>query len=317
MIRPKTGFREIRTLTGAALVIGLLAACDDGTGFLQNTDGNAGSSSARGGDAGKDSEAPDVFQISEAALWDGRPSLGGVWVAHPDVTEPRRVIIRNGSNDTSVVGALFKRERDNPGPRIQASSDAAEALGMLAGAPVELTVTALIRAPEPEPTAAAAEETAVLEETTEISATELDPIAGAAAAIEASETTPTIAEPAADPAETPKRGFRWPWARQPAAAAAGAAAVDTSAPAPVTGQPASDLEKPFIQAGIFTLEDNADRAATQLRGAGMAPSVYEQTGTDKTFWRVLVGPSRTSAEQSTLLAKVKDAGFADAYTVTN
>ncbi|MEC7965217.1 MAG: SPOR domain-containing protein, partial [Pseudomonadota bacterium] len=32
----------------------------------------------------RDIEAPDVFQQTEAGLWDGRPSLGGVWVAHPD-----------------------------------------------------------------------------------------------------------------------------------------------------------------------------------------------------------------------------------------
>ena len=36
-------------------------------------------------------EAPDVFQVAEAGLWDGRPSLGGIWVAHPDVTQPERV----------------------------------------------------------------------------------------------------------------------------------------------------------------------------------------------------------------------------------
>ncbi len=84
---------------------------------------------------------PEVFQVSDKGLWDGRPSLGGVWVAHPDVAEPERVIIRNAENDKFVIGALFKRERENPGPRFQVSSDAAAALGMLAGAPSELNVT--------------------------------------------------------------------------------------------------------------------------------------------------------------------------------
>ena len=65
----------------------------------------------------KDVEAPDVFQISEKGLWDGRPSLGGVWVAHPDVTDPERVIIRNTDNGKFVVGALFRREREVPGRR--------------------------------------------------------------------------------------------------------------------------------------------------------------------------------------------------------
>ena len=79
-------------------------------------------------------EAPEIFDVSETGLWDGRPSLGGVWVAHPDVTEPERVIIRNESNSKFVIGALFRRERENPGPRIQVSSDAATELGVLAGA---------------------------------------------------------------------------------------------------------------------------------------------------------------------------------------
>ncbi|SHF24258.1 Sporulation related domain-containing protein [Ruegeria intermedia] len=105
----------------------------------------------------RDVEAPDVFQVTEAGLWDGRPSLGGVWVAHPDVAQPERVKITNTANDKSVSGALFRRERNLPGPALQVSSAAAEKLGMLAGAPTRLTVVALRReaveppAPEAEP----------------------------------------------------------------------------------------------------------------------------------------------------------------------
>jgi cell division septation protein DedD len=91
----------------------------------------------------RDVEAPDVFQVSEAGLWDGRPSLGGVWVAHPDVKMPERVIIYNGRNDTSVIGALFRRELESAGPSFQVSSEAATALGLTAGFPVNLTVTAI------------------------------------------------------------------------------------------------------------------------------------------------------------------------------
>ena len=46
----------------------------------------------------RDVEAPEVFSVTESGLWDGRPSLGGVWVAHPDVGDPERIIIRNTSN---------------------------------------------------------------------------------------------------------------------------------------------------------------------------------------------------------------------------
>ena len=47
----------------------------------------------------RDVEAPEVFSVTESGLWDGRPSLGGVWVAHPDVGEPERVIL-------GIVGGL-------------------------------------------------------------------------------------------------------------------------------------------------------------------------------------------------------------------
>ncbi|WP_425440086.1 SPOR domain-containing protein [Roseobacter denitrificans] len=127
----------------------------------------------------KDVEAPEVFAAQEAGLWDGRPSLGGVWVAHPDVTEPERVLIRNQVNGQSVVGALFRREREIPGPRLQLSSDAAEALGVLAGAPAELNVVALRKEKIPRRPAEP--------QTTQAGETTLDPIAVASAAIDAAE----------------------------------------------------------------------------------------------------------------------------------
>ena len=71
--------------------------------------------------------------MTDQGLWDGRPSLGGVWVAHPDVTEPERVIIRNEANGKFVIGALFRRERELPGPKLQMSSDAAAALERAGG----------------------------------------------------------------------------------------------------------------------------------------------------------------------------------------
>ena len=93
----------------------------------------------------RDVEAPEVFEKNENALWDGRPSLGGVWIAHPDSKQPERVIIRNEANNKFVIGALFRRERDNPGPSLQLSSDAAAELGVQAGSPTKVRVTALRR----------------------------------------------------------------------------------------------------------------------------------------------------------------------------
>ena len=138
--------------TALVIALGLLAGCDESGQFvamqaLQPNTETEGEPvpSAEVKTIERDVEAPEVFSANEAGLWDGRPSLGGVWVAHPDVTEPERVIIRNTTNDMFVVGALFRREREIPGPRLQISSDAAEALGMLAGAPVKLNVTALVK----------------------------------------------------------------------------------------------------------------------------------------------------------------------------
>jgi cell division septation protein DedD len=272
----------------------IVAGCDENgqfsMGALSPEKESTSTTEASGTGTERDVEAPEVFQVTEAGLWDGRPSLGGVWVAHPDVEDPERVIIRNSANDKFVVGALFRRERDIPGPRLQISSDAAAALGMLAGAPSELNVTALRRETVKEEAPVVAEAAAV-EAPDEISETSLDPISAAAAAIEAS-----------DPA-----------AVDTAAAAPAAPPPPAPAPTPVK----SSLAKPFIQIGIFSVEANADRTATQMRSAGMVPTVKEQSTNGKPFWRVLVGPASTKGELNELLKKIKAEGFSDAYAVTN
>ncbi|WP_088623366.1 SPOR domain-containing protein [Oceanicola sp. 22II-s10i] len=321
----------------------------------------------------RDVEAPDVFQVTEAGLWDGRPSLGGVWVAHPDVKEPERVLIRNTANDKFVIGALFRRERDNPGPRLQVSSDAAAALGILAGAPQNLNVTALRREEVQQPPEAM---TSSLPPAEGVEEQTLDPIASAASAIDKAEGKPATAEtktaaaaPAAssaaetqtamamaEPAPEPekKQGFfqklfggnkkSAPEAQMqpqgdnevaltamapgavataplaPAAQAAASAPAATvqkaSVPAP-RPQAKSGLAKPYLQIGIFSVEQNATNTATAMRQQGMIPTVRKQTTKGKTFWRVLIGPATSTSEQGELLRKVKAQGFTDAYAVTN
>jgi hypothetical protein len=194
-------------------------------------------------------EAPEIFEANEDGLWDGRPSLGGIWVAHPDVTDPQRVLIVNQSNGQTVVGALFRRERENPGPRLQVSSDAAQALGILAGQPTSLRVIALKReeVAEPAPAEAAPAADAALSETTPEAApadtasaetgaeTGAETAAAAVAAIEATgaEAAPAAAaeglEPppvVAVPEDRPPTSFG---RRQPAAAATGTGPVETPA----------------------------------------------------------------------------------------
>ncbi|WP_306004551.1 SPOR domain-containing protein [Aquicoccus porphyridii] len=266
-------------------VVIALAGCEDGVQFnlfqkKPDQDGAASAATASGGGrtVERDVEVPEAFQVTEAGLWDGRPSLGGVWVAHPDVKEPERVIIRNTTSDKFVVGALFRRERENPGPRLQVSSDAAEALGMLAGQPVQLNVTALRR--EEVAQEANVEDEATLDAPDTVETQTLDPVAGEAAAAETEEAKP-------------------------------------AAPAPKPRPKASGLEKPFIQIGIFSVEQNAENTAVAMRQSGMVPTVKKQELRGKTFWRVLVGPATNSSERAALLKKIKSAGFSDAYFVNN
>lgn len=278
-----------------------LAGCEEGATFnLFQPDPDAPAAATNSSTATRlverDVEAPDVFQVTDQGLWDGRPSLGGVWVAHPDVTDPERVIIRNVANDKFVIGALFRRERENPGPVVQVSSDAAAALGMLAGSPQTLNITALRREAAAEDVPAEdvlAEDEGIadLDAPDQIEATTLDPVAGAAAAaIDAAETTGTAEAAAVQP--------------QPAAA-------------PIPAPRASSLDKPFIQIGIFSVEQNANNTATAMRQAGMVPTVKKQSASGKDFWRVIVGPATSTTERSQLLKKIKDIGFTDAYAVTN
>ncbi|MGR3271793.1 SPOR domain-containing protein [Thalassococcus profundi] len=293
------------TVRGVAFFIGLatLSACEDGNlpGFLQPRDRDAAASepaSRAARTVERDIEAPEVFQATEAGLWDGRPSLGGVWAAHPDVQDPERVIIRNEQNGQFVIGALFRRERETPGPRLQISSDAAAALGMLAGQPTNLNVVALRReeATEDAPAEAPAPDgtTGTLAAPTDISSGTLDPASvGAAAAIEAAPETPSAS---AAPAPTPVAAAPKPPASAPAASA---------------------LSRPYLQIGIFSVEANANNTATAMRQAGMVPTVKKQSSSGKTFWRVLVGPAQTESERDTLLAKIKSSGFTDAYAVSD
>jgi len=132
----------LRTILFGLSATGLLTGCVDGSGASGDRSASMTSTPARGGGAAE-VEAPEVFQTTDSALWDGRPSLGGIWVASPNVKDPERVVIFNAASGKTVTGALFRRERDNPGPMLQVSSDAAEALGMLAGQPAQLRVTAL------------------------------------------------------------------------------------------------------------------------------------------------------------------------------
>lgn len=255
----------------------------------------------------RDVEAPEVFQVSAQGLWDGRPSLGGVWVAHPEAKDPERVIIRNEANGKFVIGALFRRERENPGPSLQVSSDAASALGILAGQPTRLNVTALRREETAEP-APAADEPGDTDEKP-AAATVVHPGGG----IETSTIAPAPAPVAAvsTPA-APASGT----SVVPATTAPRAAQVAPSRPK-TKPRPVSSLSRPFIQIGFYSVEANAERTGQALRKAGIVPTIEKQTASGKTFWKVLVGPATSASERDALLGSIRSLGYTDAYFVTD
>ncbi|MEI4473503.1 SPOR domain-containing protein [Frigidibacter sp. MR17.24] len=280
-----------------------LAACQNSLPLI----GNRGAAGTSGGSApssvqlvDRDVEAPEVFQATDDGLWDGRPSLGGVWVAHPEVKDPERVIIRNTKTDAFVIGALFRRERDMPGPRIQVSSDAAGALGMLAGQPANLQITALRReeaAPEAAPAATGTETDATVA-AAETPARPTTPPASAGPASGASTAASAMSTLAATAPRTPA----------PAAGATSGAA----ATAPVAGA----LKRAYVQIGIFSVEANAGRARKQMQDAGLTAETRRDESQGKTFWRVVTGPFASEADRSAAIAKVKSLGYPDAYAVS-
>jgi cell division protein FtsN len=102
-----------------------------------------------------------------------------------------------------------------------------------------------------------------------------------------------------------------------AAPAPSPVAAPAAAPAPKPAAKASALSKPFLQIGIFSVEQNAKNTAVAMRQAGMVPTIKPGESSGKPFWRVVVGPAQTAAERDQLLAKVKDSGFTDAYAVSD
>lgn len=308
-----------RIIISAMLAAVVLTGCDETRSFAlpASTGANTAASAApsRSETVEQDVERPDIFEVTDRGLWDGRPSLGGIWVAHPDVADPERVIIRNPANGKSVVGALFRRERENPGPLLQVSSDAAEALDILAGAPTQISVVVLRREeitveapPEENPVIADLDAPVTVQETP---LDPVDPLVGAAAAIAAAEAVtpdidvdlPPVASVAA-PAETGE--VEIPQATAEDAMTEIQEAATELAPAPA-------LSGPLIQIGVFSVQQNADGAATKLNNAGIRATVLPQQAGGRTVWRVVAGPAADADAQAAMLAQIKELGFADAF----
>lgn len=272
----KAEIRMILLITAAA---GMLSACVDGLGTTTSSGGTLGNSSSTR-IVTRDIEAPEVFQTTAMAQWDGRPSLGGVWIAAPRTTDPERVIIRNRANGKFVIGTLFRRAVAGDG--MQLSSDAAQALDIKAATAVSLDVTALRRA---DGSASVDPNRPLLDSAEAIGGGPADAIA--AASLAAAQDAQRLQIPA-----TPVLG------NSVRASAAPLATQNTIAKT-ANGLP--------IQLGIFSLESNAQRARQLAKNAGLSAEIKRETSQGKPLWSV---SARGSAAD---LTKVKALGFPDAY----
>lgn len=306
------GRRALRIGMGMGAVA-VLAGCMEGAqlpAFLAapQTEG-APAAQATAATVARDVEAPEVFELRAEGLWDGRPSLGGIWVAHASVDDPQRVVIRNLATGQSVNGALFRRERDNPGPPVQVSAEAAGAIGLIAGQPASLEVVALKRVEVPVAPAAAPTEAGTAAAQPGPDDPRPRPRPGAAAPAPTAEATP----PAATPASTTTAATITAEPLDPLASAARAVAEAEAAEAAAAAPGA--LARPWLQVGMFTTEQNAQVAAERLTAVEMPARVAGGTYREAAVWRVLIGPAADRAELRALTEKAKALGYADAYPV--
>ncbi len=311
----------------------LLVGCEETSPLFQNQSKNNESvPQAATKFSERDVEAPQVFQKTAKALWDGRPSLGGVWVAHPDNKKPERVIIRNKANGKSVIGAVFNRERSLPGPAFQLSSDAAVALGVPAGSTTEISVTAM-----------RVEKTPIIKKSKAPKQAPSEDIATA--------TLKTL-DATKEPATKPKKISKWK-ARQLANAAKKSAKatgeISTSAvpkpplkptriqaksdakavskptkqaakPKPTVVENSKTAPKPvqagkFAQLGLFSVESNAKATLANVKAKGLSAKIVTGNSNGKKYYRVLAGPAVNASEEAKILGIVKSMGFTDAYLV--
>jgi len=75
--------------------------------------------------------------------------------------------------------------------------------------------------------------------------------------------------------------------------------------------------KPFIQVGIFGVQNNAKKTKDQMLKLNLQVNILDFKIKGKPYWRVVVGPASTSDSKKNMLKAIKLAGFTDAYYVSN
>ena len=191
-------------------------------------------------------EKPEILDISASVVWDGKQTLGGNWVSHPDINSPEKVLIKNTSNGKSAVGAIFQQTRNLNKGLAAISSDAAKTLNISKNDETKLQIVAI----------------KVIE------------------------------------------NFK-------------GNTNDTSKSVEKKPTSSSQLTKPFIQVGIFGVENNAIKTGDQMSKLGLPVNTFTFKIKGKTYWRVVAGPAITFENKGNMLKKIKSAGFTDAYFVSN
>jgi len=80
-------------------------------------------------------------------------------------------------------------------------------------------------------------------------------------------------------------------------------------------EPASALDRPFIQAGIFAVSENARRLVRRIREAGYPAEGKPMTFNGREALRVVAGPFATAAERGAALDAIRNLGPSDAVPV--
>jgi hypothetical protein len=77
------------------------------------------------------------------------------------------------------------------------------------------------------------------------------------------------------------------------------------------------LSKPFIQVGIFGVENNANKTKDQMQKLNLQVNILDFQIKGKPYWRVVAGPASSSDSRRSMLKTIKSAGFTDAYFISN
>ena len=77
------------------------------------------------------------------------------------------------------------------------------------------------------------------------------------------------------------------------------------------------LSKPFIQVGIFGVENNANKTKDQMLQLDLPVNILDFQIKGKPYWRVVAGPASSSDSRRSMLKTIKSAGFTDAYFISN